>query len=453
MSFENYRGEYEREAVRRQVLDAQINIVELFYNRIISQSEAEVLTAALAKVGSQQDLEAVKKEMDEKGILALQRLDHEKENEAAIQILRAAFQEKIGMMDAENWKSALTHFIGQASLNHPDVFQENLVKGWLSRLLEQAYHLSRQSGMAAGDFGEKVANAMREAGRMPDFLAANTRVVAGKRQPAFLESIEATIERLALAERLPEVFGKSVQGIIVGGSLSYGPFYNVRKNIDITGGSDIDVICIIAERDGVPAQVALVDGSDFALTDSDFFAERARHFNELRREGKADVLSQRFQVASKDFTMSVHFFPAEFFSEMNNEQISADLARNEDVVFAVRDYKAKPFEHGTCIQQSFDGENYPYIVPNQKETERGIIARLPGYIIQGGRFYPGLYQNLISPEFAVFDDATGYTSAMVGRFQRLMLERMRQEKEIRPSSSTTKSHIRNRVFAPERYLD
>lgn len=65
--------------------------------------------------------------------------------------------------------------------------------------------------------------------------------------PNFSESLLATLERFQVLEETEEVFLNIVDGIIVGGSLAYGPFYNVRAGEDKTVSSDIDMIMIIGD--------------------------------------------------------------------------------------------------------------------------------------------------------------------------------------------------------------
>lgn len=212
----------------------------------------------------------------------------------------------------------------------------------------------------------------------------------------------------------------------------------------------MDLLCIL--EPGARAWENLLSSQLFKSADCDEFIMRGTTFRDFPKRNAADIISQRFNVIDGNFTLSAHFFPAEFFLKMNNERIENDLAKNEDVVFPVRDYKAKRFEHSECIQQGFDGSEFSY-VPQQTETDNGLITTLPGYAISRGRFYPGLYQNLISPEFSVFYDATGATNRVVAKFCDIILRRLQGERAIFPEATLANSHIRNRIFAPGRYLD
>ncbi|MDD3002577.1 MAG: hypothetical protein PHD49_02875 [Candidatus Shapirobacteria bacterium] len=69
-----------------------------------------------------------------------------------------------------------------------------------------------------------------------------------KRQPTLVETIEGTLIRFDKLEKIKSVFKNNVRSIIGGGSMSYGPFYNIRENLDSTGSSDIDLIFIVDEN-------------------------------------------------------------------------------------------------------------------------------------------------------------------------------------------------------------
>lgn len=451
--FGEYRGEHERESIREQVIDAQVNVMELYCNRFLGENEAETLMRALSRVQNQQQLEQFKHQLDDSGIEEFQRFEYSRENESLVRDLRASFQEKISLMDFANWQLLFREFIELARIRHGDIFQELLIKSWASRLLEKAYRLSYQEGRGALEFADDVANVLRGVSNLPGYFMNSGQVIAGKRQPSFLESAEATLERLALVEQLPQVLEKEVSAIIVGGSLSYGPFYNVRRNMDIHGGSDIDLICILRHQQETKTWKGLRQTELLALRDREEFIARAAYFINLQRERVADIMSQRFRAEQNDFTVSAHFIPPEFFSRMNDKELNIDLTRNEDILFPVRDYKAARFEHEACKQQAFDGETYAYEVPTQMKTEKGYISTLLGYAIRGGKYFPGIYQNLISPEFSVFYDATGTTQQVVDKFRGLVKERLNQERGTGLDGTLTKSHIRNRLFAPERYTD
>ena len=235
--------------------------------------------------------------------------------------------------------------------------------------------------------------------------------------------------------------------------MSYGPFFNIRKNLDKTGSSDIDAIFVMKED--------FLDDDNWELfnTSSQFFEEdkiefqkRKKDFKTLYVQNQADVFSQRFNVPGRDFNMSVHFFTLENLEKMCNSELKDDLKLNLDRVKILRDFKARKFEHKDCNQLNFFGEIFSYPIPEQKPVDGGYIANLPSYMIRGGHLYPGIYQNIISPEFSVFCDNGGEVGDLVKVFQQNIQNRLDDENNVKEGAGSIKeSHFRNHFFALGRY--
>ncbi len=133
---------------------------------------------------------------------------------------------------------------------------------------------------------------------------------------------------------------------------------------------------------------------------------------------------------------------------MTNTQLQADLVEGHNRVSILRDYKANSFPHDFCRQQTFTGEVYPYEVPDQKPVQGGIITELPGYIIKDGNFFPGIYQNLISPLFTVEFDNDGFVKKNVEVFKKIMDGQVEKTKKSGQSADLLRSHIRHEIFSP-----
>lgn len=134
---------------------------------------------------------------------------------------------------------------------------------------------------------------------------------------------------------------------------------------------------------------------------------------------------------------------------MIGSDLEDDLSANQDKVLVLKDYRAKEFSHKVCAQQNYLGEQYKYEVPQQQSVDGGLVVELPAYIIHGQHFYPGIYQNLISPGFSVVYDKTGDTTERVRKFRDVMGERLKEERLDQTDAQLLKSHIRYRIFSPE----
>ncbi|MCX6727109.1 MAG: hypothetical protein NTY75_04900 [Candidatus Shapirobacteria bacterium] len=267
-----------------------------------------------------------------------------------------------------------------------------------------------------------------------------------KRQPALIETIEGTLIRLDKLETIKNIFENHVKSIIIGGSMSYGQFYNIRENLDSTGSSDIDLIFIV-DKNQLSQDWSFIKEIDFLeKEDKDIFLNRKDKFLSFYKHGTADILSKKFNLKDFDFEISIHFFPENVFSNMINENLLRDLSLNEDHVCLLHDYKDNHFPHKQCCQKSFSGKTYEFVVPTEEIVDDGNITTLPGYIISNQEFYPGIYQNLISPMFSVYLDSGDITDK-TSLFKQMMLGRLLEERKINKNINFQSSHVRQDYFS------
>ncbi len=362
------------------------------------------------------------------------------------------FDDHFSSITSETGINVFKKALAEASSMTINAETQKYIKGWLSQILEKAYYLSFTSGVPTEEFSRDLQVALQSITTLPRYLGSDSKREM-KREPSFPESISGTLERFSYMEKLVPIFRNKAKSIIVGGSMSYGPFYNIRKNLDETGSSDIDAIIVVNDDFFDDMNWDAFDLSEqFSEEDKKIFHERRKKFRELYSQGSVDILSQRFDVPNHDFNMSTHFFTLANFEKMCGSRFSQDLQYDQNIVSTFRDFKARKFEHRDCNQLNFFGDAFPYTVPEQVAIEGGYIAELPNYYIQNQHLYPGIYQNLISPEFLVFYDNTGEVSDLVGDFHRILQERSEVEGERgKKKSSVIQSHFRNRFFAPGRY--
>ena len=131
---------------------------------------------------------------------------------------------------------------------------------------------------------------------------------------------------------------------------------------------------------------------------------------------------------------------------MVNENLLRDLSLNKDHVCLLRDYKDNHFSHKRCCQKSFSDKTYEFIVPPEEIVDDGNITTLPGYIISNQEFYPGIYQNLISPMFSVYLDNDDINNK-VNLFKQVILDRLLKEKETNKEDNFQSSHVRQDYFS------
>ncbi|MFH1972449.1 MAG: hypothetical protein ABIJ18_03140 [archaeon] len=339
-------------------------------------------------------------------------------------------------INEENWQMRFISLINQI----PQTDNGNNTHSLLASFLEGVYNFYHINGLSITKFGEELRNVMQSIKpNLPLYLFTQKRHIYGKQQPSFVESVEATIKRYYIMEELKATFENQAQTIIIGGSMSYGPFYNVRSSQN-GGSSDIDALVITEIPD-----LEEIDGTRiFSEQDRQIFLKRIRLFAKLRDE--AEIFSQKNQVQGTNFSISLHFFDRDTLSKMV-KGLEEKLEREEDSILVLNDYKARNFPYTICPQQGFDGKVFRYDVPTQREVNGGVIVGLPGYIINQGNFYPGLYQNLISPSFHVFYDPSGEITKEVIKLKKIMLSQLEKEKGANPTKHLLKSHIRHKIFS------
>lgn len=270
-----------------------------------------------------------------------------------------------------------------------------------------------------------------------------------KRLPGVEETIEATLTRFSRLEKIEDIFKNHVKGIIVGGSMSYGPFYNIRENLDSTGSSDIDLIFVVNDDQLNSRWDFILDIPFFKEEDKEIFIEREKIFLLFRKEKIADIFSKKFFLKDFDFEISMHIFPENIFLDMVDDKLSNDLSLNKDQCYLLRDYKDNHFPHKYCSQKSFSDRIYQFPVPKEINVNNGNITTLLGYAINDGEFYPGIYQNLISPVFSVFLDnnQTELTKKVIS-FKENMINRLNKERFENYNKKFQFSHVRHNFFSP-----
>lgn len=270
-----------------------------------------------------------------------------------------------------------------------------------------------------------------------------------KRQPTIREAIKGTLVRLDKLEKIEASVKNQVKSIIVGGSMSYGQFYNIRENLDRTSGSDIDLIFILDNKQTTKGIDLFKDIGFIENKEKDILTERMVKFSTLYKNGLADVLSKKFFLKDFDFEISLHIFPDTVFTKMIHSNLLKDLVMNKNINYLLRDYKDNVFPYKKCRQKSFSNKTYEFIVAVEKLSSDDNITTLPGYIIYEKELFTGIYQNLISPMFSVYLDNTGGEIIKeISQFKEIMIDRLHKEQLINKDDKFRFSHVRQTYFSP-----
>jgi hypothetical protein len=323
--------------------------------------------------------------------------------------------------------------IYQDCVNLSPVNTPGEVKEKIGYRLDLYWRENRAKGNGLSDIDDAFSS-----GQIRALRDLNTRgsVILNKQQPSLVEAIDETTKRLKFMEKLVENQPNSISGVIMGGSLSYGRFVNVRSGYPCS--SDLDLIVV---TNSVPSncdiQRMLPVNIGFTEGDQVLLRERFDIFRELKRLKLADMMSHKFTMPQNGFDASIHFMSQGVFSRLCHPQETGTEPSS------LLDYKAGPFPHQIMRQKDMLGDEVQFKISEQG-VRLGVITNLPVYRLDEV-FVPGIYHNLLSPMFETFyGDQTVRQNIedfglLLGRFARKVNSSL---------PDITLSHPRKPLFSP-----
>ncbi|MCF6276507.1 MAG: hypothetical protein L3J07_01515 [Candidatus Magasanikbacteria bacterium] len=349
------------------------------------------------------------------------------------------------------WPVYFKRFLEEVSELPELTFTSRLVHARLAYFLERCYLEHTDRGFNFSGFNMKVGDVLEKVS-LPGFLRESNLILIGKRQPSFSESVRATLLRYKKMEEFGRIFvgDQNVQAIILGGSLGYGPFLNVRSAVGNSSSSDLDVIVIVKDFNDIIKNRKFYKTALFYKKAKHQFKRRLGVFQELYKKMDAVVFSQKFDIVDTDFYISIHFITIDTLKSIIGKPFEAQLLRSEDISLYVSDYKAKnKIFFGDRFGFSKIIKSKPILKLENQKIKSGFITFVEGYSIINGRFYPGIYHNIISPKFSVWHDKDNDTTNLVRRFKRVFVERYKMERvQFRDCSHIFNSHLRYPIFSP-----
>lgn len=284
-----------------------------------------------------------------------------------------------------------------------------------------------------------------------------------RRRPKPFEASAETSRRLKDVNRVRDALAHVPTGAILGGSVSYGRFYNVC-GASTGKASDTDLLLVLASYDNLPELPRTLQGVEGLDKQSlRNLSGRIELFNRLRStsphliishklkfwEDTPDPYLSRYQIPGH-YLLSLHIFSSENFRYMilKDKPILVPDSGSQFIRELV-DYRDTPPTRYDN-QRSFSGidSTIPLI---KEEVDGGFLSRVRACHIESDRFFPGLHQNLILPQFEIRWESPSvrlYLDLLSFRWK--ILERLREERRLRPYEvqSLSLSHTRNAVFAP-----
>jgi len=353
----------------------------------------------------------------------------------------------------KNWNDKLSSYLENIKSFSGNAKEERMIAGWVAALCERAYYVSahKKNEDVRSNFANRLKDITNPA-LLPKFLTYSGSVICGKQQPSLVETIAPTLERFEVMELLPEVFGKGIDSIIVGGSMSYIPFFGIRENLKINDFSDIDTLIVINDDFFNESSWSnFIKSNIFPESDKNIFLDRIKIFQKLYSKNQADVFSQRFSVIGRPFTISNHFLTRSVFKRMVDTDLKMALQTKKDMQYVMRDFRVDPFRHPCHARHTFDGDRFESTIDGHTTEFGGFISDMPGFIISNGKFYPGVYQTVISPGLLTFYDNTGETRKLAKKFEKTLYNEVERERKRFPAATYARAHNRFDIFPYGRY--
>jgi len=289
---------------------------------------------------------------------------------------------------------------------------------------------------------------------------------ASRPRPKPFEAAVETVRRLITVNAIRDSLKGLPSGGILGGSVSYGRFFNTKG---VSDPSDLDLMIVMPNYSGCleACAEALRHVPGVSSKDLDQLQRRVPIACELARSDRTltvsqkvnlwadsnDPLLRRFGRTGDDYLAQLHFFSRSAFEHVvlkdqgfigGNSAAPAFLREALDY----RDDEERRRDKGMLY--SFAGTQRTFS-RNLEKLDEGYLVNEVVCEVVDGRFYPGIFHNLIMPGMEVRWDELDFsltlaTKALVWKlYDRLMYER---QLRVWEDQNLANSHVRHTVFAP-----
>lgn len=218
-------------------------------------------------------------------------------------------------------------------------------------------------------------------------------------QPSLKEAIFETSKRLIFLEQFSRDLPGSVIAEIIGGSMSYGRFYNIR------GGdkpSDIDIFFIVDDTffdSSADASLIMHGDKGFSGDESNGLVRRISNFKDLYTQERADMFYHKF--FHQGFPLSLKIIPERKFIWEFIDVPNQLMAERKDREVSIRVYKGTSIPWSESVQTDFFNDRYQTDITAQPLSNGESIANLPVSIFENGKFYTGDHQSSFMPCFDI----------------------------------------------------
>lgn len=340
-------------------------------------------------------------------------------------------------------------------VNRPDIhIAENAqgraeILGKLAEDLDLIWQREKAKGRGRSFLGSLLDECTRIESTLPEPLTTRGEIVYHRQQPSFVEAVQETAKRLIVVDNITANLPESVVGVICGGSLSYGRFYNVRCQ---PNPSDIDLFYIVNQdffdSDGSDTSATISPNRGFGKASCEDFLARSVAFRRLFTQGKAQLISLKVPV--EDFLVSIKIMPVKTFVDEFDTELKNVIEQDQKTIVPVYDFKQGPYANTVFIQYNFLHEPYYFHITEEYPPEGGAITSIPCVFIVDGHLYTGQHHNHVTPLFEVEQDKSGLITATILQFKRHLNQRLQLERQRERDSMLefVNCHDRRDILSP-----
>lgn len=307
--------------------------------------------------------------------------------------------------------------------------------------------------------------------------------IINKPQPPFVVSLISTLIRYELLAKYLPVLKILNVGCILGGSLSYGSFFNVRQ--DLSGSenydkqSDIDLLLVADFNDlgnlannfknlnssssisnilyGVLPILNVISTESDGLDINKIVVSKKF---KIDTEFKIGEIFSPYSCSNYSFPLSIHIVSPNVFEILTNplsyENYRSEPEKNRTILYDFRlDSKLPAFMlysimEGVSVPESLSSIVKKDEIINFGDTQATLsICEIPAYFYWENRFVSGAYQNLIIPQFEILsENRDGSLEKGCDNLKKFLLNEGLNELSLYRDSklSLSKLHPRYKIF-------
>lgn len=286
----------------------------------------------------------------------------------------------------------------------------------------------------------------------------------GRTRPGPFETAIETCRRLRDLNALRRGLTAASLHAVLGGSTSYGRFLNV-SGVQRGNASDIDLLLVLSDYDQLAELIlALQRIEGLCRADVDAMNLRCADFPAVRACMKQPcTFSHKIRLwndtqdpwlarheTSGSYRLSLHIFSLSDFEYLILRDMSILEGPSDGFERVLFDYRLEMSWKRLDHQRSFSGASL-FLDRPFTEVNGGVITQSMACVIRDDRYYPGMFQNLILPQFEIrWENQVAPIHVQLSGFRWKIVERLRKERQARPYEllRLSLSHTRSFVFAP-----